>query len=44
MLFQLRTKFLGNVVSGKGVEPDPKRVREGVSRRGLADTEELYGS
>ena len=26
-LFQLRTKFLGHVVSGKEIEPDPEKMR-----------------
>ena len=26
-LFQLKTKFLGHVVSGRGIEPDPEKVR-----------------
>ena len=26
-LFQLKTKFLGHVVSGRGIEPDPRKVR-----------------
>ena len=26
-LFQLKTKFLGHVISGRGVEPDPEKVR-----------------
>ena len=26
-LFQLITKFLGYVVSGRGIEPDPEKVR-----------------
>ena len=26
-LFQLKTKFLGHVVSERGVEPDPEKVR-----------------
>ena len=26
-LFQLRTKFLGHIVSRKGIEPDPEKVR-----------------
>ena len=26
-LFQLRTKFSAHVVSGKGIEPDPEKVR-----------------
>ena len=26
-LFQLRTKFLGHVVSENGIEPDPEKVR-----------------
>ena len=26
-LFQIKTKFLGHVVSGRGIEPDPEKVR-----------------
>ena len=26
-LFQLKTKFIGHVVGGRGVEPDPEKVR-----------------
>ena len=29
-LIQLRTKFVGHVVSGKGIEPDPEKVRDVV--------------
>ena len=28
--FQLNTKFLGHVVSGRGIEPDPENVRDVV--------------
>ena len=30
-LFQLKTKFLGHIVSGRGIEPDPEKVRDVVN-------------
>ena len=26
-LFQFKTKFLGHIISGRGIEPDPEKVR-----------------
>ena len=42
-IFQLKTKFLGHVVSGRGIEPDPEKVRAVVDWPILRNLTEARG-
>ena len=42
-LFQLKTKFIGHVICGRGIEPDPEKVRAVVDWPTLKNLTEARG-